>query len=60
MGLTKGIYLVFVNKEVTNPNILENEETIDGVVVTTYIVRYDVEVDFSEPRKPVRRKKKVE
>jgi AAA-like domain len=59
LNLTHGIYLVFVNKEVNNPVILEKEEVIDGVTLTTYIVRYDVEIDFSEPRKPVRRKKKA-
>ena len=51
LGLTKGIYLIFVNKEVTNPHVFENEEVIDGVDILTYIVRYDLEVDFSEPRK---------
>ena len=45
----------------TNPNVLENEETIDGVVLTTYIVRYDVEIDFTDPDrvKRVRKKKKI-
>jgi hypothetical protein len=43
--------LVFLNAEVTNPYVLEGEDRIEGVDVTTYIVRYDLEVDFSEPRK---------
>ena len=51
LGLDKCIYLVFVNKEVTNPHVLEGVEVIEGVDILTYIVRYDVEVDFSEPRK---------
>jgi AAA-like domain len=62
LGLTKGIYLVFVNKEVTNPYVFENEEVIDGVDILTYTVRYDLEIDFSEPRKAKRtpKKKKIE
>jgi hypothetical protein len=51
LGLNRGIYLVFVDKQVTNPYILEGTEVFDGVDIITYIVRYDVEVDFSEPRK---------
>ena len=58
LGLNKGIYLVFLNKEVTNPQVLEGEEVIDGVDIITYIVRYDLEVDFSEPRKTRRVTKK--
>jgi AAA-like domain len=59
LGLVKGIYLVFVNKEVTNPHVLEDEEIIDGVTISTYIVRYDVDIDFSDPNraKGVRKKK---
>jgi AAA-like domain len=51
LGLNRGIYLVFVNKQVTNPYILEGTEVIEGVDIITYIVRYDLEIDFSEPRK---------
>jgi AAA-like domain len=51
LGLNKGIYLIFLNKEVTNPHVLEGVDVIEGVDILTYIVRYDVEVDFSEPRK---------
>jgi AAA-like domain len=58
LNLTKGIYLVFVNKIVTNPYVFENNEVIDGVEITTYLVRYDVDIDFSEPKKVTRRRKK--
>jgi hypothetical protein len=51
LGLNRGIYLVFVDKQVTYPYILEGTEVIEGVDIITYIVRYDLEVDFSEPRK---------
>jgi hypothetical protein len=57
LGLTTSVYLVFVSKEVKNDNVLENEEVIDGVTVTTYIVRYDLETDFSEPKKVIRERK---
>ena len=51
LGLNRGIYLVFVDKQVTNPYILEGTEVIEDVDIITYIVRYDLEIDFSEPRK---------
>jgi hypothetical protein len=51
LGLNRGIYLVFVDKQVTNPYILEGTEIIKGVDIITYIVRYDLDIDFSEPRK---------
>jgi hypothetical protein len=57
--LNKGVYLVFLNNEVTNPYVLEGEDIIEGVTLTTYIVRYDLEVDFTEPRK-VKRIKRLE
>jgi len=50
LGLRKGIYLVFVNSEVENPKVLESVESIDDVTITTYLVRYDLETDFSEPK----------
>ena len=59
LGLTKGTYLVFVNKRVTNPYILENEEVIDGVDIRTYIVRYDLDRDFTAPKKRTPRKPKA-
>jgi hypothetical protein len=51
LGLKRGIYLVFVDKKVTNPYILEGTEVIEDVDIITYIVRYDLDIDFSEPRK---------
>jgi AAA-like domain len=58
LGLSKGVYLVFLNAEVTNPHVLEGEDLIEGVELTTYIVRYDLELDFSEPRKEKKAAKK--
>lgn len=51
LGLTKGIYLVFADSKVTHPKVIETVDTIGNVQVTTYIVRYDLATDFSEPRK---------
>ncbi len=56
LGLKKGIYLVFVSKTVKNPYILEGVETIEGVEIATYIVKYDLETDFTELKKKVARK----
>ncbi|MEY4905812.1 MAG: hypothetical protein RLZZ292_3627, partial [Bacteroidota bacterium] len=52
LNLTTGIYLVFAKTTTTNPVVQEAEETIDGINITTYIVRYDVETDFSAPKRP--------
>ena len=51
LNLTKGIYLVFANSIFTNPVLEEADEWIDGVNITTYLVRYDVETDFSAPKR---------
>ena len=51
LGLTKGVYLVFVNQKVNNPDVIEAVEMIGNVEIGTYIVRYDIEKDFSEPQK---------
>ncbi len=58
MGLTRGVYLVFVNKEVNNDELLENEEVIDDVDIKTYIVKYDLETDFTDPNKIKKTRKK--
>jgi hypothetical protein len=58
LGLAQSIYLVFVNKEVKNPYIVESEEIIEGVKVATYLVRYDTETDFTDPDKIKKKRKK--
>ncbi len=57
LGLKEGVYLVFAKNTVTNPNIMESVEYFDGIKISTYLVRYDVETDFSEPKKKAARKK---
>jgi hypothetical protein len=46
LGLKEGIYLIFVDTTVTNPKIQEAVEDFDGIKISTYLVRYDVETDF--------------
>ena len=50
LGIKQGVYLVFVNKNVNNPFIVESVDVIEGVEILTYIVKYDLEKDFSEPK----------
>lgn len=48
LGLKTGIYLVFADTETTNSVLVAQSESIQNVEITTYIVRYDVEKDFTE------------
>ena len=51
MGLKMGYYLVFVDTEVTHTGVAEADEMIDGIQIKTYLVRFDMEKDFTAPRK---------
>jgi hypothetical protein len=51
LNLTEGVYLVFAKSTITNPILQEADEIIEGVHIKTYLVRYDVETDFSAPKK---------
>lgn len=46
LGLASGIYLIFVDVNVTNKKVKEDTELIEGVLITTYLVTYDLEKDF--------------
>jgi hypothetical protein len=46
LGLDTGIYLIFVNNEVTNPKVIQSTEIIEGISLHTYLVWYDLEKDF--------------
>ncbi len=48
MGLETATYLVFVNSTVTHKDVVEQADFIKdkNVLVTTYLVRYDLETDF--------------
>ena len=58
LGLKMGYYLVFVDIEVTHPEVLEGDEVIDDIRIKTYLVRYDMNKDFTVPRKRKAAKKK--
>jgi hypothetical protein len=51
LNLTEGVYLVFAKSTTTNPILQEADEIIEGIHITTYLVRYDVETDFSAPKR---------
>ena len=46
LSLTSAIYLVFVESEVTNPTVVEAEESIEDVLVKTHLVPYNLDKDF--------------
>ena len=49
LGLAQAVYLVFTPHHLKYPpTVLENQETIEGVLVVTYLVGYDEEKDFGE------------
>jgi AAA-like domain len=58
LGLKMGYYLVFVDSEVTHREVLEADEIIEGIQIKTYLVGYDVDTDFTLPRKAKAAKKK--
>jgi hypothetical protein len=46
LSLDSGIYLVFLESEVKNDTVKEINEVIEGVLVKTYLVPYNLETDF--------------
>jgi len=46
LSLSSAIYLVFLESEVNNPTVLEMEEMIEDVLVTTHLVPYNLDKDF--------------
>ena len=48
MGLTTATYLVFVSSSVTHKDVIEEPVFFKekNVLVTTYLIRYDLETDF--------------
>jgi len=46
LSLDSGIYLVFVESEISNPNIVESNEMIDDILIKTHLVPYNLEKDF--------------
>jgi hypothetical protein len=46
LSLDSGIYLVFIESEVKNDTVLEVNELIEGVMIKTHLVPYNLEEDF--------------
>lgn len=47
LGLQEGIYLVFVNNHIELPeSVIEAQETIEGILIKTFLVFYDEKKDF--------------
>jgi AAA-like domain len=50
LNLKQGFYLIFVDSEVTHPDVLENNEIVENVNIITHLVRYDLDKDFDAPQ----------
>jgi hypothetical protein len=60
LGLQKGIYLVFMDNQLRHKSVKDEVQIIENVEISTYIVRFDVEKDFSEDlRKTEKRSKRT-
>ena len=46
LSLDTAIYLVFVESEVTNKNVIEGTTLVDDVYIKTHLVYYNLETDF--------------
>ena len=46
LNLDSGIYLVFVESEVTNKEVIEGNDVVEGVLIKTHLVPYNLEKDF--------------
>ena len=46
LSLPFAIYLVFVESEVNNETVIEEEVTIDGILIKTHLVPYNLDKDF--------------
>ena len=46
LSLSSAIYLVFVESEVTNKTVIEEEKVIDDILIKTHLVPYNLDKDF--------------
>jgi hypothetical protein len=46
LSLPSAIYLVFVESEITNENVIEGNDIEDGILIKTHLVPYNLEKDF--------------
>ncbi len=46
LSLDSGIYLIFVESEIKNDKLNEEPEMVEGILIKTYLVPYNLEKDF--------------
>ncbi len=46
LSLPSAIYLVFVESEITNENVIEGNDLEEGILIKTHLVPYNLEKDF--------------
>ena len=46
LSLDSAIYLVFVESEITNENVVESNDIEEGILIKTHLVPYNLEKDF--------------
>ncbi len=46
LSLTSGIYLVFMESEISNDKVTEEPEIVDNILIKTYLVPYNLDKDF--------------
>ena len=46
LSLDSGIYLVFIESEISNETVVEASEIVDGILIKTHLVPYNLEKDF--------------
>lgn len=47
-GIDEGIYIVFIDNQLQLKGIEEEQKMIDGVLIKTFLIRYDEETDFGK------------
>ena len=46
LSLPSAIYLVFIESEITNENVIEGNEMEDGILIKTHLIPYNLDKDF--------------
>ncbi len=46
LSLTSGIYLVFMESEISNDKVKEEPEIVEDILIKTYLVPYNLDTDF--------------
>jgi hypothetical protein len=46
LSLDSGVYLVFMESDIENEKVTEDPEIVDGILIKTYLVPYNLDKDF--------------